>query len=1069
MKKNTYFNLALVLWVSLYMVQLWGGGISNQAYAAGADGTTSVQSDFEDGTVQGWYGRWGPTVAAVSNISHGGSNSLLTTGRDDGWKGPALGVKDKLTEGAKYQIEGWVRTVAADSVVSMTMLRQHDGGQQDYLSVAYQVPVKSSEWTKLSGTFTYDQTAESLDLYFESPNATLEFYIDDVTITLIPALSTDFLDDFEDGTTQGWVPRIGPETVAVSQSFAHSGSSAILISGRTASYFGAKKDVLNKLDPGSSYAFSVWAKLPNGVTDTQVGMTMQRDVQGEATHYESIAKVVANAGGWVQIQGVYNLKASAQALSVYFESSDPTVSFFIDDFKMTKQIIEPMVIQTDIPSLKDVFKDDFLIGTAFLNEELTGANADLIIKHFNSITPGNILKPDHTEPIEGQFNFADGDAAVAFAETNGIKIRGHTLVWHNQTPDWYFKDANGNPVTKDVLFARLKNHIQTEVTRYKGKMYAWDVVNEAMDPAETDGLRHSLWYQLGGGEEYIEKAFLYAHEADPDAKLYINEYNEYDPVKRQDLYDLVKRMKDKGVPIDGVGMQMHISIDNPSVQQIDDTLSKYEELGVEIQITELDMDVNPTNSLTAFSDQLALKQAYRYKDIFNVLKKHKGHLKSVTFWGKDDGNSWLRTFPVSRSNWPLLFDNRLQAKPAYWGIVDPSKLPVYTQFIDSAQATPKVDGKSELSWEATPGYKISSNGMLSEVGSFKTAWDNSHLYVIAEVKDATKNPQDTFNIYLDRNNGKTAAYESDDMHYTLKRNGKKVSNAAYKVIETTDGYRIEASIPLVSAVLNQTVGFDIRVNDADQPQSAVSWNDTTNNQDTNTSKYGSVKLVSAVNVSEAIYGTPNIDGNEDAIWAKAKEISVEKWVQGTSGSTAKVKTMWDKGHLYVLAKVLDDNLSKASSNTYEQDTVEFFVDQNNGKTSYYQGDDGQYRVNYMNETSFNGAAATANHFQTVVKLIPSDTIVTQRTNDGYIIEASISLSEIQPQSGTVIGFDVQVNNDSNADGKRDSVATWNDGTGNSYQNTSNYGALKLMKSVNHDGKDHDNKDQDEKEQDETDH
>lgn len=340
-----------------------------------------------------------------------------------------------------------------------------------------------------------------------------------------------------------------------------------------------------------------------------------------------------------------------------------------------------IAIQPDIPSLKDVFAGYFKLGTAIPVNGITpqyGPDVQLLIKHFNSLTAENELKWDATEPQEGQFDFTRADPIVAFARDNGIGLRGHTLVWHSQTPDWVFRDEEGNPVSKEVLFARMKQHIKTVAGRYKGQIYAWDVVNEVLEPGDhiAGGLRNSLWYQIAG-EEYIEKAFIYAREADPNAKLFINDYNTNIPDKRQDLYDLIKRLKDKGIPVDGVGHQTHIGIAYPSVQELDDMITAFRDLGIEQQITELDMSIytNDAEAYDTFPLELQIRQANRYQAIFDVFRKHKDEVNSVTLWGKDDGNTWLRTFPVNRNNWPLLFDERLQAKYAYWALVDPARVP----------------------------------------------------------------------------------------------------------------------------------------------------------------------------------------------------------------------------------------------------------------------------------------------------------------------------------------------------------------------------------------------------------
>lgn len=322
-------------------------------------------------------------------------------------------------------------------------------------------------------------------------------------------------------------------------------------------------------------------------------------------------------------------------------------------------------------SLRKVLKDDFLIGTAINPDQLTGPSSELLLRQFNSITAENAMKMDALHPSENVFQFTDADRLISFAQENHLAVRGHTLVWHSQVPDWIFVDEAGNDVSKEVLLARMKKHIQTIVSRYKGKVGSWDVLNEIIEPLDgrEDGLRNTKWLQIIG-KEYIEKALIYAHEADPKAKLYINDYGTTDYNKRQFLYNLVKSLKERNIPIDGVGHQMHLDIDKPSVGSIDQTISMFSELGLDTQITELDMNMytNEKVSFEKVSDQMLILQANRYKQIFEVFLKHREHISSVTFWGMSDDRTWLRYFPVERNNWPLLFDEELQTKPAFWSI-----------------------------------------------------------------------------------------------------------------------------------------------------------------------------------------------------------------------------------------------------------------------------------------------------------------------------------------------------------------------------------------------------------------
>ena len=329
--------------------------------------------------------------------------------------------------------------------------------------------------------------------------------------------------------------------------------------------------------------------------------------------------------------------------------------------------------------LKEYYNDYFPVGVAVSPRSLRSDEANLIVRHFNSITAENAMKMGPIHPREHEYFWRDADSIVAFAQRNKLKMRGHTLCWHNQTPAWLFVDNSGNQVTKDVLLQRLKDHITAVVTRYKGKIYAWDVVNEAISDKANEYIRPTKWSQIIG-EEYIARAFEYAHAADPDALLFYNDYNEINPVKREKIIRLVKSLKDAGVPIHGVGLQAHWAVNEPTKDQLDSTLSRFATLGLPLHITELDISVyskehsarerNAADTDTRFTAEKEQLQMEKYRMIFEQFRKHRNHISSVTFWNISDRHSWLDNFPVrGRKDYPLLFDSTLQPKKAFWEVV----------------------------------------------------------------------------------------------------------------------------------------------------------------------------------------------------------------------------------------------------------------------------------------------------------------------------------------------------------------------------------------------------------------
>jgi len=347
-------------------------------------------------------------------------------------------------------------------------------------------------------------------------------------------------------------------------------------------------------------------------------------------------------------------------------------------------------VEADLPSLAEAYADYFPIGAAIEPNQAAGLKAELLKKHVNLLVAENVMKPDAIHPTEDTYNWTNADRIVAFAKENGMAVRFHTLVWHSQVGAWFFQDAEGKPMAeetdpnkresnKKLLLERLDKHVRTIVGRYKDDIASWDVVNEVIEPGDPDGMRASDWYKIAG-TDFIETAFRAAREAGgPDAKLYINDYGTDDPRKRDLLYDLVKAMLDKGVPIDGVGHQTHISIHGPLVFNIIESMKKFSGLGLDNLVTELDMSLYNWNDRGDLGDDIPAyvlnRQADRYRELFDAFKANKDIIGGVVFWGIADDHTWLNNFPVQgRTDAPMLFDRQLHAKPAFWAVVDPSKL-----------------------------------------------------------------------------------------------------------------------------------------------------------------------------------------------------------------------------------------------------------------------------------------------------------------------------------------------------------------------------------------------------------
>ncbi|WP_136605352.1 endo-1,4-beta-xylanase [Paenibacillus dokdonensis] len=737
---------------------------------------------------------------------------------------------------------------------------------------------------------------KALRINSNGKGAPVPFYIGDILITEKAASGGDGGEEtprdpalpftginFEDQTNGGFEGRSGKETLTVTNEANHTaeGSYALKVEGRTATWHGPSLRVEKYVDIGSEYKISAWVKLTDPAS-SQIQLSTQVGTGSSANYVALAPKTLSTSDGWVQFEGTYRYNSAGdEYLTVYVESSNhATASFFIDDIRFEKTSSGPIEIQKDLTPIKKAYQNDFLIGNAISAEDLEGVRLELLKMHHNVATAGNAMKPDALQPTKGSFTYTAADAMVEKVLSEGMQMHGHVLVWHQQSPAWMntTQNSQGNTVSlsREEALENLRTHIQTVMEHFGNKVISWDVVNEAMsdnplNPADLKmSLRQSPWYNAIG-PDYVEQAFLAAREVlddhpDWDIKLYYNDYNEDNQNKAQAIYNMVKEINDKYALthhgkrlIDGVGMQGHYNV-NTNPENVKLSLEKFISLGVEVSISELDIQAGSNYQIT---EKLANAQGYVYAQLMNIFKEHAANISRITFWGMDDNTSWRAS-----SN-PLLFDKSLQAKPAYYGVIDPDKF--------------------------------------------------------------------------------------------MEEHPPESGNA---------------------------------------------------------------------NQSTVMYGTPIIDGTIDEIWSQAPAMPMNRYQMAWQGATGVAKALWDDQNLYVLIQVSDVQLDKSSENVWEQDSVEIFMDENNAKTTFYQDDDGQYRINFDNETSFN-PASIAEGFESATKV----------TGTNYTVEVKIPFKSITPANQMKIGFDAQVNDAKN--GARQSVAAWNDTTGNGYQDPSVFGVLTL--------------------------
>jgi endo-1,4-beta-xylanase len=675
-------------------------------------GTPVATYTFSDGGTDGWFPFGSPTLSNAAPPvldPNSDTNALLTSNRTATYMGPALNLVgiNGIVAGATYQVSAYVLLASSDSggpTVTMSTKLADCATTGTYSSLGTTPALSSGVWAKVQGTFTFSNQPgppTSLDLYFQSSSATDSFYISDVRIGEIapPPPNPSQQDNsgistnFEDGGADGWSGR-GAATVANSTAAAHSGSNSLYVTGRTANWNGPQISVSDKMYPGSVYNISGWVMLaPADGSSHVVNMSLQTTLSGN-TSYPSITAypgiTVAADGQWHQISVLgYNMSSAydqGQAY-LYFQtvsSGNDLTSFYLDDFELT--YVQPPTIQTDIPSMFQSLSGDFPIGAAIDPTDLSGAHEALLIKHFNSITSGNDMKWSSVETSLGSFNFTTADQEVGVAVCNNMLIRGHNLVWATgaQTPSYAFGDGTNSPANQATVTANIQEHIKNEVQHFGSKVTVWDVVNEPLDPSQPDCLVHGPFYQVLG-KSYIDIALQAARQYAPAGTgLFINDYSTADPNRLACMVQVIGDLRSRGIPVDGVGHEFHNAINYPSVNAMVNSVNTIaaDFPGIDQQVTEYDESVynagdSKSNYGSSIPSSVLAEQGWLYADTFDAFKSLKGKISRVTIWGMADDDTWLDSFPVARTDYPLPFNMGLQAKPAYWGIVDETQLPGY--------------------------------------------------------------------------------------------------------------------------------------------------------------------------------------------------------------------------------------------------------------------------------------------------------------------------------------------------------------------------------------------------------
>lgn len=522
-------------------------------------------------------------------------------------------------------------------------------------------------------------------------------------------------------------------------------------------------------------------------------------------------------------------------------------------------------------SLKELYKDYFMIGTIYTETIDSGADNDLIKKHFNIMTPENLMKPEYMQRPQGTFNYNNSDHMMSIAERDGLKVVGHTLAWHSQSGDFLgITNKEGNPVTRDEAIAQLKDHIYNVAGRYTGQIHSWDVLNEAINDNAvlpengdwTQCLRDTQWLR-SIGPDYVAMAFRFAHEADPEALLYYNDYGLDSSIKSTIVAAMVADLRSQGVPIHGIGMQGHYNT-GTSLEHVRESLERFSQIeGIVISVTELDVGVPNTDGM--LSAQNEKKQGLFYAKLFNIYKEYADLIERVTFWGYRDDTSWRK------ENCPLLFNADLSPKEAFFALIDPDAYIaaseeeelISVRRVSANQGTPEIDGKKDAVWlKSSIPHNINTPlyAWQGATGTVRLLWDEKYLYAMFEIKDsvlnaeaANKTEQDSIELYLDENNMKTDYYTKAAGHYRVNYKGElsfgtvpTEKGVTAVAVETSNGYIIEMAIPLMyTPSAGKVLGFDAQINDCNNIgglQSIMKFNDPTIHSHTSTALWGELLL-----------------------------------------------------------------------------------------------------------------------------------------------------------------------------------------------------------------------------------
>lgn len=840
------------------------------------------------------------TVGAGATVTHD-NGAMQVTNRSENWHGLDIPfVVSGMEFGYTYDIT--IRGNVDDGVdVPEGARARLQVPEEDYPLLAEANFVSGEEFI-LTDTFTLSNEAYTrLRVQSNENGETVDFNVTEVLIEWdpnqtpieaeepdpdLPPANEFELIDFENGELNGFEPRDGNEELVVSteaNAIPEGGNYSLHVSNRQRTHQGPVLEVTDYITPGETYEISVWVK---NDSDAAADIILSSQIGSASPSYSNIvSENVSPSDDWVLLQGTERYTSIADGyVNIYVESANSELEFYIDGVDF--QNIESEALDPDfsLPSIAEVYDNHFDIGNIISMTDLVEPRLALLNHHHNLLTAENAMKPESLVNEEEEFTFDGTNTLVEAVFNEGFDLHGHVLVWHSQSPAWHHTDEDGKPLSRDAALNNMYTHIEEVMRNFGPEVRSWDVVNEALDgdwqnPEDWESNLRNTGFKQAIGSDYVYLAFEHARKiADelgrPDMVLYYNDYNDHIQPKAQTMYHMIKDINERWAEenpndgrqlISGVGMQGHYNI-NINPENVKESIERFEQLGIDIGITELDVTTVTSNE---YVEEEHIRQGQIYARLFQIFREHSDSIDRVTFWGLDDSSSWRS------DRYPLLFDSQLRAKLAYEAVIDPEgfleEYPLDESESNHTYAfygTPEIgtDGIDDMWSEATV---INMNQMqqaheVAASGHGRVLWDDDNLYVLIEVNDSNldssavdAHEQDSVEVFVNETGDYSSSYFEGVGQYRVNYENTATFNpGTYSegfeshATLTDSGYRVEMAIPWkeVNPTAWHTIGFDMQVNDAinGSRHGVVAWNDESGQGWTDPSVFGRLTLATSI-------------------------------------------------------------------------------------------------------------------------------------------------------------------------------------------------------------------------------